>query len=50
MFDQLAVESVAPTAPHDGTAEVAIERIDVHIVVDRETDLGLLRLVLDALC
>ena len=50
VFDQLAVGSVVPTAPHDGTVVVAIERIDVHIVVDRETDLGLLRLVLDALC
>src|SRR5687768_12994451 len=51
VFDQLAVESVAPTAPpHEGTVVVAIERIDIHIVVDRETDLGLLRLVLEALC
>jgi transposase-like protein len=50
VFDQLAVEGVAPTTPHEGTVVVAIERINVHIVVDRETDLGLLRLVLEALC
>ena len=34
----------------DGTVVVALERINAHVVVDQDTDLHLLRMVVDALC
>jgi transposase-like protein len=55
VFDQLAVvgpqQTSAPEVPLvEGTVVIALERLDAHVVVDRETNLRLLRQVLDALC
>lgn len=50
VFDELVVAGAAQTLLVEGTVVIAIERINAHVVVDRETDLHLLRLVLDALC
>jgi transposase-like protein len=50
VFDELVVASAGQTLLVEGTVVIALERIEAHIVVDRETDLHLLRLVLDVLC
>ena len=36
--------------PEDRTVVVALEQLDAHIVVDEQTDLALLRQILEALC
>ncbi|MEZ5333613.1 MAG: hypothetical protein R2991_16620 [Thermoanaerobaculia bacterium] len=42
--------NVGQTLLVDGTVVIVLERINAHVVVDTETDLRMLRLVLDALC
>src|SRR5262245_3406197 len=50
VFDEVKVESTPLTPSDQGTVVIGLERINAHVVVDGETDLSLLRLVLDALC
>lgn len=50
VFDQLAVESTGPAPRPEGTVVIVLERLEAHVVVDHETDLALLRQVLDTLC
>jgi hypothetical protein len=42
--------NVAAPPALEGTVVIAFEHIDAHVVVDQDTDLALLRAVLEALC
>lgn len=49
-FAEVEIIGADSLSAGDRTVVVALERLDVHVVVDRQTDLGLLRQVLEALC
>lgn len=49
-FTEVEVAQSPPSQGAASTVVVAFEHFDAHVVVDRDTDLALLREVLEALC